>query len=111
MKWLADQQRIGTFGWTPPPLVKDRRSGRVTFADSIPAQPRWRARVNIEQALMEAEGLLLFWHQAARHPTTPAFSGGLLDGWPSWAVDALPIAQQESAAIDLFLEYRRLKKE
>lgn len=43
------------------------------------------------------------WQQTQKHPDVPAFSGGLLDAWPAYAVDALAIARDEVQLIRLFL--------
>ena len=39
---------------------------------------------------------------AAENEGAPLFSGGVLDSWPAWAVDALAIRKQEVAAIQSY---------
>lgn len=89
MKWEADQ-RIGFYGYTP------RRAPHA-------AQPLHRGKVDIEEALASAEPVLSLWFKARRLPEVPAFEGGLLDGWPAWAVDAFGIVRQEEAAVTAYL--------
>lgn len=68
------------------------------------AQPLHVARVDVDEALAASEEVLSLWWRARRLPEVPAFSGGLLDGWPAWAVDALGICRQEEQAVtDFFL--------
>jgi len=52
-------------------------------------------RVNVDEALAETEELMEMCGNAFKHPTSPPFSGGVLDAWPAWAVDALAIARFE----------------
>lgn len=66
------------------------------------AQPLHLARVDIEQALAESSTVLSLWWRARRLPEVPAFEGGLLDGWPAWAVDAFGICRQEEQAVSSY---------
>lgn len=43
------------------------------------------------------------WKETRKHPNAPAFSGGVYDSWPAWAVDALAIAREEVSCIEVFL--------
>lgn len=43
------------------------------------------------------------WLETQKQPNAPAFSGGVLDAWPAYAVDALAIARDEYAVIRAFL--------
>lgn len=85
MKWNADQ-RAGGFGWTP--------EGQLLH----------REVVDLDEALAEtAYDTQLFFMQE-NHPTVPLFSGGLMDAWPSRAVDALAIARTEMQNIRAYRE-------
>lgn len=59
--------------------------------------------MNIRAALAATGELMELWLQTQKHPTAPAFSGGVLDAWPAYAVDALAIARDEFAIIRAFL--------
>lgn len=43
------------------------------------------------------------WLETQKQPNAPAFSGGVLDAWPAWAVDALAIARDEYTLIRVYL--------
>lgn len=89
MKWEADQ-RNGWFGWTPK-------------RGAIAPQPLYRERIDIAAALASADAVLSLWFRARRLPEVPAFAGGLLDGWPAWAVEAFGICRQEEANVTAYM--------
>jgi len=93
-KWEADQG-VGFFGYTP----SQTKSG-----EKAAAQPLHFERVDIKRAIAEMGHVYLMHARARMQPHVPAFSGGLLDAWPAWAVEAFEIAQQEEASVKLFLE-------
>ncbi len=43
------------------------------------------------------------WQETQKHPDIPAFTGGMLDAWPAYAVDGLAIARDEVRLIRAFL--------
>lgn len=47
------------------------------------------------------------WELSCEHPETPLYSGGLMDAWPKWAVEAMKLCRQEEAAIRAMLESER----
>ena len=73
-------QRGGYFGLTPD------------------GQQLHRARVDINRALAASASTLQLWSTVKAHAPAPAFSGGVMDAWPAWAVDALAVAHEESNA-------------
>lgn len=89
MKWRADQ-RDGYFGYAPA------KEGEA-------AQFLHKARVDIRAAIAATEDLMELWLDTQKQPNAPAFSGGVLDAWPAYAVDALAIARDEYALIRVFL--------
>lgn len=62
-------------------------------------QPRHMAVVDVDEALAVSGHSLELWLQARKHPDAPPFTGGVLDAWPAWAVDALAICRDETSAI------------
>lgn len=88
MKWKADQ-RNGYFGYAP--------------AGDGPWQFLHKARVDINAALAATGELMDLWLDTQKQPNAPAFSGGVLDAWPAYAVDALAIARDEYSLIRAFL--------
>lgn len=64
-----------------------------------PPQPRHRERVDPERAWSEAGPALVLWATARGLKSAP-FSGGALDSWPAWALDAWPILDAEMAAVE-----------
>lgn len=85
MKWNADQ-RAGGFGWT------------------LEGQLRHRVQVDLDEALAVSGEAAHLLQRAEAHPTVPLFSGGLLDSWPSYAVDALEVGRDELMHIRAHLE-------
>lgn len=73
--------------------------------------PRWEGQVDIEQARRESGPALEHWALSQAHPGVPLYSGGLLDVWPAWAVDALSICREEAAAVERLVEWERAKKQ
>lgn len=49
----------------------------------------------MEQALEESAPALSLWRTVRAHAPAPAFSGGVMDSWPAWAVDALAVLNEE----------------
>ncbi len=43
------------------------------------------------------------WFASQQHPEVAPFTGGLLDGWPAWAVDALAVCRIEVGRIRRYL--------
>lgn len=64
-----------------------------------PPQMRWRARVDIDDALNASEEVLSrFWPMLA-WPEQAPFSGGVLDAWPSRLTEGLALCRAEWAAV------------
>ncbi len=93
-KWEADQ-KMNFFGYAP---------AQTKTGEKAAAQPLHRGRVDIQKAMVEMGNLYLMFARSRMMPNVPAFSGGLFDSWPAWAVDGFEIAQQEETAVKLFLE-------
>mgnify|MGYP001588600224 CR=1 FL=1 len=87
---MADQQ-TGYFGWTVA------RTGESS-------QPLHRGVVEIGEALDNTRELTTMFFTAREFPESPPFTGGVLDSWPSVAVDAFRICRQELAAVEAFLK-------
>lgn len=54
----------------------------------------------------DVDGLwdVFYWCVMARRVEgVPALSGGLLDAWPAWLVDALPVFDAEVAALQRYV--------
>lgn len=66
--------------------------------------------VDIDRALAASDEALELWRVQRSHPEVPLFSGGLMDSWPGWAVDALAIARQETSAVQLYLAATEVKE-
>lgn len=90
---------MGFFGWKP---ATENDEGK-----RIPAQPLYMVRVDIKVALAATEELMELWLDTQKQPSAPAFSGGVLDAWPAYAVDALAIARDETTVIRAFLVNER----
>ena len=86
---------MGFFGYEP---------AKTKSGESAAAQPLHFEKVDIQQALSKVGHMYLMYARARMQPHVPAFSGGLLDSWPAWAVEAFEIAQQEETSVKLFLE-------
>ncbi len=97
MKWEADQ-KSGYLGWEAR-YRKTKVDGRDVWTDDAAQPLHTNARLDLHQALHESRDLMNLWFAAQQHPEVPAFAGGLLDGWPSYAADALGICRRELAAI------------
>lgn len=89
MKWSADQ-RIGFFGYSP-------RTKKHA------AQPRHMCVVDIDEALESSSDVLGLWFKSRGAPDVPLFSGGSLDAWPAWALDAFGACRDEERAVDDYL--------
>ena len=83
--------------------------GRNPCARGETPQPRFTfsrhpelADVTPEFLEAQAAPFLPFLAMAAENEGAPLFSGGVLDSWPAWAVDALAIRKQEVAAIQSY---------
>ncbi len=87
--------------------------GRNPAGKGETPQPRFRfgkpdsphralAGVTPERLEAAAAPFLSFLTLAAENDGAPLFSGGVLDSWPAWAVDALAIRKQEVAAIQAY---------
>lgn len=90
MKWEADQ-RSGFIGWEAP-----EKAGHAP-------QPLHRGVVDIDAAFRRCRHELDLFAEARKHPDAPAFTGGVVDSWPAWAVDALAIGREEEVSIRGFL--------
>ncbi len=69
------------------------------------------ARVDIEQALEQTSHAVSLYRTARLHTNAPAFSGGVLDAWPNWAVIAFAVLRQEEAAVVAWLKAERAKEQ
>jgi hypothetical protein len=72
-----------------------------------PGQPLYKAVVDIDRAIEEAEPLYRLYRVTRMQPNVPAFSGGLLDSWPAVAIEAFEIFRQEEAAVVAHLNSER----
>lgn len=93
-RWEADQ-RSGFFGYSP---------AQTKTGEAAASQPLHFQRVDIQRALEEMGAVYSLFARSRMRPNVPAFSGGLLDSWPAWAVEAFEVAQQEETSVKLFLE-------
>lgn len=59
--------------------------------------------MDIHEALHESREVLKMWLETQKHPDVPAFSGGLLDVWPAFAVDGLAICRTEVQRIRAYV--------
>lgn len=90
MTWEAHQAR-GVFGFGPD------------------KQPRWSAKVDIEKALAESEGLRESFWRWMKWPDSPPFDGGVLTDWPAREADALAFARREWRAVQEYLKSLEVK--
>lgn len=60
--------------------------------------------VDMPRAVAFSRPALDIWGEARKHPDSPPFSGGVLDAWPAWAVDAMAICRNEEEAIRQYLQ-------
>lgn len=60
---------------------------------------RLTGRFNLEQVVQTSAQALELWRLTQDYPGVPLYSGGLLDAWPNWALDALRICRDEFAVI------------
>lgn len=89
---------MGFFGWHP--ATKDTTS-----------QPLHRQVLDIMTALAETRRAVDLYTKARVHSNAPAFSGGVLDAWPAWAVQAFAILRQEEMRVQAWLESERAKEQ
>lgn len=82
MRWEADQ-RAGLFGVTA----------------GSPPQPRWRGRVDLDEAGRAVGDILERWWACLSWPAVPPYSGGVLDAWPARMAEGLSLCRQEWAAV------------
>jgi len=66
--------------------------------------------VDIQQALAESRRALVLWRTVRAHAPAPAYSGGVMDSWPAWSVDALAIANEEHNNCRAYLAAEAVKK-
>jgi hypothetical protein len=97
---LADQ-RNGWFGYDAPAKAKDPAQPR--HWEGPPDKGDYHAPIDIDEALKSSDKAIWLWGSVRAHPHVPAFSGGLMDEWPAWAVDALAVCHNEASAIESFL--------
>lgn len=64
---------------------------------------RHHGRVDVDEALEVAAPALQLWEVHSENPSVPLFSGGLMDAWPAWALDALSICREELAAVRAYV--------
>lgn len=86
MIWEQDQ-RNGFFGWA------------VSEKEGVAAQPLHKGTVDVHEAVVESRDLMQLWSTTQQHPDSPPFTGGVLDAWPAFAVDALAICRLETQRI------------
>ena len=67
-------------------------------------QPRWRHKVEVEQALQAAPDIREAFFAWLSWPEAQPFSGGLLDAWPARMARGLGFCRREWAAVKAFLE-------
>ena len=96
LKWEADQA-FGCFGYTPK-------------THSAAAQPLHFAKVDIATALKDTGPAVALYLKARQFPTAPAFSGGVLDAWPGWAVSAFTALRLEESRVLSWVESERIKE-
>jgi hypothetical protein len=58
--------------------------------------------VDIQEALHVTRDAMEAWSTAQQHEAPP-FSGGVLDAWPAWAVDAFAVLTAEREAVRAYL--------
>jgi hypothetical protein len=59
--------------------------------------------VDLGTALVASRPALAVWRAHAATEGAALYSGGVLDAWPAWVVDALQVARDEMACIKAFL--------
>lgn len=82
---------MGFFGFNPPE------------SEGQAAQPRWRKRVRIEEALSYSRDAVQIWLRSRSYPDIPLYSGGLLDAWPARVVEEQSVLREEWLVIKEFL--------
>lgn len=96
---------MGFFGYVRGFTRNDKKKTEV------PPQPLHRARVDLDVALESVGEILERWWSVAAWPEAPAFSGGVLDAWPSRIADGLAVCRSEWAAVQSFLRWEAEQKE
>lgn len=66
-------------------------------------QPRWRARVDVEAAIVAVTDVLAVWREVAMWPDAPPFSGGIFDAWPHRLARGLAVCRAEAQAVRDYL--------
>jgi hypothetical protein len=59
--------------------------------------------VDIEVAMRASAPAFAVWRASQAAPGAPLYSGGVLDCWPAWVVEALEVAQVEMGHIKTWL--------
>lgn len=93
-QWVADSKQ-GFLGRRPP-----SRGG-------TPQPLHKGVSVDLSEALTRSGPALQLWR--AHQLGAPLYSGGVVDAWPAWAVDALQVAAEEMAAIRAFLTWEAME--
>lgn len=103
-EWKA-VQASGYFGLVPPPLeavAKAKKAGSTP----PPPQPKHRGVVDLDEAWSDVGEAMVWCAEARRLPDTAPLSGGVLDAWPAWLVDALDIFDTECRAVRMLEAFK-----
>ena len=85
---------MGFFGFTTQPF----KDGKPQ-----PAQPRWRGKVDIDEAYEAVRDVLEVWRSVMQWPEAAPFSGGVWDSWPQRLAQGVAFLRMESKAVQAYL--------
>lgn len=85
-------------------MTWEAHQGHGFFGFSPDKQPRWRAVVDVEQAIEESAALREAFWKWMRWPDAPPFSGGVLTEWPAREADGLAFARMEWRTVQAHLK-------
>lgn len=93
---------MGFFGFTTQP-PKDGKP--------VPAQPRHRGVVDIDEAHEAVRDVLEVWRATSSWGEAPPFSGGVWDAWPQRVSQGLAFLRNEMKAVVAYLQEQSKPKE
>ena len=68
-------------------------------------------KVDIDEAFEVVGDVFELYRMSRLQSNAPAFSGGVLDAWPNWAVTAFAVLRQEEASLRAWVESKRAKEQ
>ncbi len=66
-------------------------------------------KVDIDEAFEVVGDVFELYRMSRLQSNAPAFSGGVLDAWPNWAVTAFAVLRQEETNLRAWVESKRAK--